>query len=130
MPTDKVAVDSGSPRGLLGLGRTHLQMNRFADAIQDLETAIEQGYAPAYNLLACMYFNGQGVAVDRRRARELWRKGASLGHLPSKRNLLQQSLNGRYGFRGRIEALIKFLPTVVEFAVTQVTNRHTDRLRL
>lgn len=125
----KVAVASGSARGLYGLGRTHLKMNRFSEAIEELEAAIAEGFPPAYNALACMYFNGQGVPVDRPRALQLWRKGSALGHLPSKRNLLQQSLHGRFGFWRRIVGIVSFLPIAVEYATVQVMNRHTDRLR-
>ncbi|MDB5492720.1 MAG: hypothetical protein JWP86_57, partial [Phenylobacterium sp.] len=85
----RVAVESGSARGLFGLGLTHLLMGRFSEAVQDLEAAIARNYPPAYNALAGIYFRGDGVPVDRPRARHLWRKGAAMGHLPAKRNLVQ-----------------------------------------
>ena len=125
----RVAAESGSARGLCGLGLTHLQMDRFSEAIQDLEAAIARDYPPAYNDLAGIYFRGDGVPVDRQRARALWRKGASLGHLPAKQNLIQQSYWGRYGFWGRLEAVLKLLPFAIEIAKTRATNRYTDRLR-
>jgi TPR repeat protein len=125
----RVAVESGYARGLFGLGLTHLHMKRFGEAIQELEAAIARNYPPAYNALAGVYFRGDGVPVDRGRARELWRKGATLGHLLAKRNLLQQSLHGRYGLLGRVAAVLNILPIAIEIATVQATNRYTDRLR-
>ena len=125
----KVAIESGSARGLYGLGFTYRLMGRFSEAIQNFEAAIARDYSPAYNLLACMHFEGQGVPVDKQRARELWRKGASLGHLPANLNLLHKSFHGHYGFWARIGALLNFLPVAMETSIVKVTNRYTDRLR-
>lgn len=125
----QVAAESGAPRGFFGLGLTHLLMKRFNEAIENLEAAISRNFPPAYNALAGIYFRGDGVPVDRQRALELWRKGASLGHLPAKRNILQQSLHGRYGLWGRFIGIVNLLPVVIEIAVVQTTNRYTDRLR-
>ena len=73
-------------------------MDRFNEAIQDLEAAIARDYPPAFNTLAGIYFRGDGVPVDRKRRVVLWRKGAALGHVPAKKNLMQQLLWGRFGF--------------------------------
>lgn len=125
----KVAVDSGSARGLFGLGLTYLLMGRSSEAIQYLESAIARDYAPAYNALAGIYFRGDGVLIDRQKARDLWRGGACRGHLPAKKNLLHQSLHGRYGIWGRIVALMNLLPVVLEISVIKVTSPYSDRLR-
>lgn len=125
----QVAVESGSARGLFGLGLTHLLMDRFSEAIQDLEAAIARGYPPAYNALAGIYFRGDGVPVDRQRALNLWRKGASLGHLPAKRNLVRESIHGRYGLLGRVAGWLNLLPVAFEIGTVRTTNRYTDRLR-
>jgi TPR repeat protein len=125
----RVAAESGSARGLFGLGLTHLLMDRFSEAIQDLEAAIVRNYPPALNALAGIYFRGDGVPVDRRRALNLWRRGASLGHLPSKRNLVQQSLPGRLGPWRFVLGVIGLLPVATELSTVKATNRYTDRLR-
>lgn len=125
----RVAVASGSARGLYGLGLTHLLMGRFSAAIQSLEAAIARGFPPAYNALAGIYFRGDGVPIDLRRALDLWLRGSALGHLPAKRNLLQQRLRGRYGFRARVTAALDALPVAFEIATVSKTNRFTDRLR-
>lgn len=125
----RVAAASGSARGVFGLGLTHLLMKRFDEAIQEFETAIAQGYTPAYNSLAGMYFRGDGVATDRKRALELWRKGAQLGHLPAKRNLLTQRIEGHYGISGRLAGWLDLLPYACEFVAVRRSNSDTDRLR-
>lgn len=125
----RVAVESGSARGLFGLGLTHLLMHRFDDAIGELETAIARNYPPAYNALAGVYFRGDGVPADRRRALELWRKGASLGHLPAKKNLVLQSVWGRFGFSERVMGILKIVAVGLEIGKARATDRCTDRLR-
>jgi TPR repeat protein len=125
----RVAAATDSARGFFGLGLTFLLMNRFDESIQALQAAISRDYPPAYNALAGIYFRGDGVPVDRLRALDLWRKAASLGHLPAKQNLVQQSLWGRYGFWGRFEGALKLLPFAIEIATARATNRYTDRLR-
>ena len=125
----RVAVESGSARGLYGLGLTHLLMDRFSEAIQDLEAAIARGFPPAYNALAGIYFRGDGVPVDHQRALDLWRKGGALGHLPAKRNLLQQRLHGRYGLWGRTTGWLDLLPVAFEIGTVRTKNRYTDRMR-
>ena len=125
----RVAVESGSARGLFGLGLTHLEMGRFDEAIHDLEAAIDRDFPPAYNALAGIYFRGDGVQVDRKRALDLWRKGAELGHLPAKRNLLQQRIHGRYGFWARAIGWLGLLALAFEIAAATRTNRDTDRMR-
>lgn len=125
----EVAVAWGSARGLFGLGLTHLLMDRFSEAIQELEAAITRNFPPAYNALAGIYARGDGVPVDRQRALQLWRKGAALGHLPAKRNLLRALVQGRYGFWGRVEGFLNVVPVAFEIVRVRNTNRYTDRLR-
>ena len=127
----RVAVESGSARGLFGLGLTHLQMGRFSDAIQDLEAAIARDFPPAYNALAGMHFRGDGVPIDRQRALGLWRRGASLGHLGAKRDLIHELIHGRYGLLGRVEGILKVLPLAIEIVRIRNANAnvYTDRLR-
>lgn len=125
----RVAVESGSARGLYGLGLTYLLMGRFGDAIRELEAAATRDFPPAYNALAGIYFRGDGVPSDRQSALGLWRKGALLGHLPARRNLLQQRLRGHYGLAGRVAGWRDLLPYAFEVVAVRRTNRHTDRLR-
>ncbi|HYC73831.1 MAG TPA: hypothetical protein VEC04_03230 [Brevundimonas sp.] len=125
----KVAEKSGSVRGTFGLGLTYLRMGRIAEARRKLEEAISKNYPPAFNALAGIYFRGDGAAQDLQRARDLWRKGASLGHLPARRNLLAQQLRGRYGVLDFIAGVISFVPTIASIVSTRLKNPYTDLLR-
>ncbi len=125
----RVAVESGSARGLFGLGLTHLLMGRFNEAIEELEAAAARNFPPAFNSLAGIYSRGDGVPVDRRKALDLWLKGASRGHVPSKKNLVQQSIHGRLGPWRFVLGVINFLPVVLEMAAVQTWNPYTDRMR-
>lgn len=125
----QVAVERGSVRGRYGLGLTHIAMGRFDKAIEGLNAAIIRNYPPAYSVLAGIYFEGKGVPVDRKKALNLWRRGASLGHLPSKRNLAYQRLRGADGLVGRIKGFFTGLQWAIEMVGVQDRNRYTDRLR-
>jgi TPR repeat protein len=109
----RVAAQSGSARGYFGLGLARLRMGRFREAIDALEAAISNGYPPAYNALAYIYSQGEGVPIDRRRALGLWRTGSSLGHLASKRGLTWALVHGYAGIRGRFEGFLHVFPLAV-----------------
>lgn len=124
-----VAIDFGATRGLLGLGLTYLLMGRFDEALQNLEKAAECNYAPAHNALAGMYFRGDGVPVDKKRALELWKKAVSLGHLPAQRHIIQQSIHGHYGFFARLKGYLNLFPVAWEITETKTKNPYNDRFR-
>ena len=125
----RVAVESASARGLFGLGLCHLLMNRFDEAIQNLEGAIAMDFPPAYNSLAGIYFRGDGVPIDRERALGLLRKGASLGHIPARRNIVLAFTRGKYGFWKRVEGFIGLIPLAYEIEDAKRTTPDSDRLR-
>lgn len=123
----RVAIDSVSARGLFGLGLTHLLMGRFTEAIGELEAAAEV-FPPAYNALAGIYFRGDGVLVNKQKARQLWLKGSALGHLPARRNLCRLRLHGRIGFRERLAGLLDVMPLAFELVEIKASP-YTDRMR-
>lgn len=125
----QAAVESGSARGLYGLGLAHRQMGQFSAAILDLEAAIAMDFPPAYDGLASMYFLGEGVPVDRQRALDLWNQGVALGHIGSKRSLLHHCLHGRYGFWRQVRAILNALPLAIEIVRLRNASGYTDRLR-
>ena len=55
--------------------------------------------------------------------------GASLGHLPAKRNLVQQSIRGRLGPWRVVWGMLALLPIAAEMATVKATNPYTDRFR-
>jgi TPR repeat protein len=125
----RVAVESGSVRGQAGLATTHVRMGRYAQAVEELESAIAKRYPPAMNSLAVMYFRGDSIPQDKAKALDLWCRGASLGHYHSKRHLIGQSLHGKFGFWKAIWAAWLFFPTVMDLAKIRFANRYSDRMR-
>lgn len=126
---NKVAVMSGSARGLFSLGLTYLAMAKYAEAETELRLAVDREYPPAYNALAGMRFRGDGGSVDLAGAKRLWRQGAAFGHLPSKLNLVKQQLRGKYGLIDRVHALFE-LPLIVNRIRRQkAADPYSDMLR-
>lgn len=125
----QVAITYGSGRGLFGIGLTHLLMGRFDESVLNLEAAISKNYPPALNSLAGIYFRGDGVPVDIRRALALWRKGAALGHIPAKRNLIEQSLQGRLGPYRYLLGILTLVPVALEISAAKSKFQYSDRLR-
>ena len=67
--------------------------------------AADQGHAEAQFQLGCLYYQGEGVNVDRVEAVKLWRKAAAQGHADALCNL---GVFHYYGFcvpRDRLEGL-------------------------
>lgn len=125
----RTAIEAGSARGLYGLALTQIKMNRYDEAIENLEAACSRHYPPAYAALADMHFQGTGVKSDRRTAEQLWRKAASMGHLGSKFNLVSRQVRGSYGVSGFLEGLTKLLPTAFEITMLRSRDPYSDHLR-
>jgi len=125
----EVAVASGSIRGLTGLAATHLLMGKVEQAVTELDAAIQKNYPPAMNDLAGIYFRGDLGRRDKPTALALYQRGASLGHFPSKVNLVRLSLHGRFGFWRRWRVLHEIPGVVADHLKIQSTNPYTDRVR-
>jgi TPR repeat protein len=125
----RAASDAGSLRALHGLALAYLEMGRVEEAVSCLEVAIKRGFPPAYNSLAVMHFNGRAIPVDRAKALALWKVGTAAGHLPSRRNLLQQRLRGQYGLLGRVKGFLDLFPWAFEYVTVRNETPYTDRLR-
>ena len=125
----EAACKSGSLRGRCGLALTHLLMGKFSRAIDELEEVVADGYPPAMNSLAGIYFRGDGVDVDKKKAYALWRRGASLGHFHSSRHLFQQSIRGQFGAAAFIRAPLVFLSAFFKVFPALASNSHSDRMR-
>jgi TPR repeat protein len=110
----RVAAEAGYSAGHFGLGVTYLQRGRFSEALVEFQEAAASNYRPAYNALAYLYSRGEGVALDRRKALALWRKGASQGHQRAKFALAGALLHGYGGVRGRFEGLAHLFRLMAE----------------
>ena len=125
----QAAAESGYARGWFGLGLTHLANGEFDQARENLEKAATQGYWPAFNSLAGIHFRGDGVPVDKKRAEVLWERAASFGHIPARKNLMDQRLAGTYGLRGRLKGLLGLLPYAVRRVRIERSAPYSDFMR-
>lgn len=125
----QAAIEAGYPRGLFGLGLAQLAKEEFDSARGNLEKAGAQGYWPAFNSLAGIYFRGDGVPVDRKKAEMLWKKASSYGHVPARKNLLDQRLAGSYGAWGKIKGLLGILPYAIRRVHVARTDPYSDAMR-
>ena len=67
-------------------------------AVEYLKKASKDNYIPAKYDLAIMYFNGQGVAKDKNKARELLEQNAKNGHKKSMKLLALYYMRDEFGF--------------------------------
>ena len=79
------AADRGSTLGRYKLGRVYLDLERYGEARQMFEMGVSENYAPSMNMLGMMYMKGIGINRDVSRARPLFERSASLGHVFAKK---------------------------------------------
>lgn len=68
-------------------------------ALLRYQDAVARGYVAAFNNLAIMYDNGEGVATDPEQATRLFRQGAEQGHPIAMYNLALRYRHGRGGLQ-------------------------------
>jgi TPR repeat protein len=104
------AASLGSGRAMYGLGLVHLTRGNSGNAIDAFEAAGERGCGAALWALGLLYRQGgAGVSQDIDKARTLFERGASLGHVWSSRSLSILLMSGRYGLSGRMRGCATYL---------------------
>jgi len=115
-------------RALYGIGQIHLARGDHARAVDAFSRAADMSFGPALNVLGSMYFKGEGGRPDIHKAKDLWERGASVGHSWSRRNLARKSISGVFGLRHVPRGVWLFLCELVDIPVIVFGNPHTDRL--
>lgn len=92
------AADAGSPMGQFHLGILCISQEDYAAALEWLNKAAAQNYAPALFRLAHMHRVGLGVQVDQQKAYEYYEEAAKLGHLFAQRAIAGRMIRGELGF--------------------------------
>jgi len=123
------AADCGSMLARYELGRLLLKREEYRAAQEAFERGMSQNHAPSIHMLALMYLRGQGVSKDKRRARELLEKSASLGHVFSKRNLGVLLMSGDFGPTQRLRGVSLFLSALRDAAVVVPRDPTSNQLR-
>jgi hypothetical protein len=91
------AIQAGAIDGWYYLGRLFVGEGAYAKALEAFREGSDHNHVLSINWLAVMYFRGWGVARDLEKARYLWERASSMGHLVSRRHLGVLSLTGRFG---------------------------------
>ena len=122
------AASLGSGRAMYGLGRVHLARRELDKAIDALEAACDRGCGAAMWTLGLLYKQGgDGVAPDIDKARALFERGASQGHIWSSRTLSILLMSGRYGFWARLFGYGRYLTAFIAAPVA-IFSGNTDRI--
>jgi len=123
------AADSGSAVALFYLGGLYRGQEKYREAIEYLERAARQDYAPALYHLSIMYDEGEGVAMDKDRAQNYLKKAATMGHLRSQKEIAVRLIKGDSGI-WRIPQGVLLLARVFVMAVrVSWTNPDSDMIR-
>jgi len=71
----------------LGKGTLAFEKQDYATAMKELKSLAREGNPDAMNMVGQMYENGWGVDKDVKKARRMYNRGASLGHMGSVNSL-------------------------------------------
>jgi len=105
----QVAADANDSIGEYYLGSFLLRQGDVGAAIEQLERAAEQNYAPALYSLGMVHVSGRGVARDEAEAVRCMTMAAEIGHPYAQRWLAIRALRGGDGFAAFFRALWWFV---------------------
>jgi len=124
------AASLGSGRAIYGLGLVHLARGDPGSAIEAFEAAGERGCGAALWALGLLHRQGgAGVSQDIDKARALFERGASLGHVWSSRSLSILLMSGRYGLCARIRGCAIYLAQFVAAPIMVARGRVDQIMR-
>lgn len=122
------AAEAGSPLARFHLALLCIGQEQYAAALEWLNMAADQNYAPALFRLAHMYRVGLGVHQNRHKAYEYYGEAARLGHLFAQRAIAGRMIRGELGFT-RIPKGLFFLIRIL-WSAWRLASRDPDDDRL
>jgi|SRR5579885_52563 len=124
------AADAGSMPAYYELGRVYLERKQYEEAKQAFTVAADRGYIPAVHFLGRMFFYGQGVTRDVRKASELLERASAGGSIYARRILGQILLQSRPGLPEKLRGMWLLSSGAVMLTAVLVTQGlASDRLR-
>jgi len=123
------AMQSGSVTGCYELGRIYYEQRNYSKAEEAFRQGESKNHAPSIHMLGLMHLKGIGVEKNRDKARELFEKASSLGHVFAKRNLAILLMTGRYGASQFVRGLTLFVTGIKHLLAVVVSDRYDERLR-
>jgi TPR repeat protein len=91
------AMVAGSALASFHLGMLYKEKNNLNGAFEAFSFGADHNFAASMYRLGVIYRRGYGVAPNREKARELWKKAASYGHAFAMRNLAFCMISGECG---------------------------------
>jgi TPR repeat protein len=88
--------ESGSAIASFHLGMLFRNSNRYTEAISEFGRYSDVFPASMYRI-GSMFYNGEGVAVDKIKAAALWKRASEMGHVYAKRNVAFLLIRGHFG---------------------------------
>jgi TPR repeat protein len=119
------AASTGSEWDQHNLGLVYLKSGQFKKAFHAFEEGADRKYIPSMRLLGRMYYKGQGVDKNVKKAMDLWSEGAAGGNILSKRELMVASMSGRFGFYEAVRGIILF-PSILVTGVMEIFRQGSD----
>lgn len=125
----RCGYEHGSKLAIYYLGNLYLLKKEYLKAEEIFISGLEVGYSPAIFCLGCMYLEGTGVIKQPEKARVLFEKASSLGHVFAKRFLAKMYLSGSYGGNAFIKGIFLLVSAMKDFLMIAKSDPDSDRLR-
>lgn len=123
------SAESGSIEAAYGLARTLMVARRIDEAKEYYEKIADVGYAPALFALGCLYYNGQFVERDDRRALAYLEKAERLGHLRAACCRCRILIGSNSRTMVRVGSLIRLIALMAMGVRLIISYPASDRLR-
>jgi hypothetical protein len=117
------AADAGSLSARYYLGRQYRRQARHEKALHEFQFAAARGYVPAIHFLGRAYLLGNGVAKDRKRARQLFERAAEQGNIPAKAAVASMIIADGPTLCERLEGYLLRISALYDFARTVFKDR-------
>jgi len=122
------ATEMGSVYGSFRLGILRKKQGNYADALRLFDIGAAKDYPPSLNQLGYMFDQGLGIRPDPTRARGLWERAASMGHVLAMRNMAYCLLVGRGGRREIRKGLNRLLDAKLAYSKIRKTSPISELL--
>lgn len=125
----KKAAETNSPEGQFYLGTLYRSKGKYLQAIEWLEKAADQKYAPALYRLGKMYDNGEGANKNHDKAYGYFEEAAKMGHVFAQREVAVKMIKGHHGVLNILKGFFMFVKLVFAGAILVSKDPDSDLLR-
>lgn len=124
------AADAGSAEAFYYLGVLKSKQREYGNAVAYFERAASENYMPAVYALGLVYDFGAGVAADKTKALQYYRRAAQMGHLFAQRVVGGAMMRGRLGLVQIPRGIALFTRAVIRAFLLAFRDPYSERLRV